>query len=112
MLDELKGGGDYPNKKEIVALASGIPPLSAFDDLGRIVRFYVANYVMPNSLAGDAMHLAYASYYDVDYLLIWNCNHLANANKRGHIQVINARLGFSTPEIITPLELFKEEKRP
>nr|VFJ44575.1 MAG: hypothetical protein BECKFM1743A_GA0114220_1001821 [Candidatus Kentron sp. FM]VFJ53706.1 MAG: hypothetical protein BECKFM1743C_GA0114222_1012712 [Candidatus Kentron sp. FM]VFK09892.1 MAG: hypothetical protein BECKFM1743B_GA0114221_1011913 [Candidatus Kentron sp. FM] len=82
------------------------------DDIKQIVKFYVAHYVMPQSLAGDAAHLAYASYYNVEYLLIWNCNHLANANKRRHIQVINARLGFSTPEIITPLELFKEEKRP
>jgi hypothetical protein len=40
----------------------------------------------------------------------WNCNHLANANKRKHIRVINGRLGLSTPEIITPLELFKEEE--
>ena len=112
VLDELKGGGDYPNKKEIVALASGIPLLPLPDDIKQIVKFYVANYVMPQSLAGDAAHLAYASYYNVEYLLTWNCNHLANANKRRHIQVINARLGFSTPEIITPLQLFKEGKSP
>nr|VFJ45265.1 MAG: hypothetical protein BECKFW1821A_GA0114235_100919 [Candidatus Kentron sp. FW] len=110
VLDELDDG-DYPNKAEIRALVSGIPSLPAFDDLGRIVKFYVSNYVMPNSLAGDAMHLAYASYHHMEYLPAWNCNHLANANKRRHIQVINARLGLATPEIITPLELFKEEKR-
>jgi hypothetical protein len=34
----------------------------------------------------------------------------ANANKKRHIRVINGRLGFSTPEIITPLELFAEEE--
>jgi len=34
---------------------------------------------------------------------------LANANKRKHIRVINGRLGLSTPEIVTPLELFNEE---
>nr|VFJ62906.1 MAG: hypothetical protein BECKDK2373B_GA0170837_111715 [Candidatus Kentron sp. DK]VFJ65924.1 MAG: hypothetical protein BECKDK2373C_GA0170839_11384 [Candidatus Kentron sp. DK] len=48
----------------------------------------------------------------MEYLLTWNCNHLANANKRGHIRVINGRLGLTTPEIITPLQLFKEEKGP
>ncbi len=57
----------------------------------------------------DAVHLSYASYYDIQYLHTWNCNHLANANKRKHIRVINGRLGLSTPEIVTPLELFKEE---
>jgi dTDP-4-amino-4,6-dideoxygalactose transaminase len=57
----------------------------------------------------DALHLAYASFYKIDFLLTWNCNHLANANKRKHIRVINARLNLPTPEIVTPLELFSEK---
>ncbi len=63
---------------------------------------------MPLKLEGDAFHLAYASVYKIDFLLTWNCNHLANANKKQHIRVINTKLGLSTPEIITPLELFEE----
>ena len=39
---------------------------------------------MPRVLKGDALHLAYASFYKIDFLLTWNCNHLANANKRQH----------------------------
>nr|VFJ61274.1 MAG: hypothetical protein BECKFW1821A_GA0114235_11124 [Candidatus Kentron sp. FW] len=105
--------GEYPNKEEVLALVSGIPSLPLPDDLEQIVEFYVANYVMPRTLAGDAAHLAYASYHNMEYLLTWNCNHqLANANKHRHIQVINARLGLATPKIITPLELFREEKNP
>jgi hypothetical protein len=65
---------------------------------------------MPKSLLGDAIHLAYASFYRIDFLLTWNCNHLANANKKRHIQVLNDRLGLFTPEIITPMELFEEEE--
>ncbi len=53
-------------------------------------------------------HLAYASYYKIDFLLTWNCNHLANANKKQHIRIINTRLNLPTPETITPLELFTE----
>jgi hypothetical protein len=63
---------------------------------------------MPRILEGDALHLAYASFHKIDFLLTWNCNHLANANKRKHIRTINARLNLATPEIITPLELFSE----
>ncbi len=39
---------------------------------------------------------------EVDYLLTWNCKHLANVNKIEHIQVINRRLGLLTPVILTP----------
>jgi len=108
VLQELSDG-NYPRKDEIIQLVSTIPLLPLASDLEQIVEFYIANYVMPRSLVGDAVHLAYASYFDIQYLLTWNCNHLANANKRKHIRVINARLGLSTPEIVTPLELFKEE---
>ena len=108
VLQELNSG-DYPRKNEIIRLVSKIPILKVASDLEQIVEFYIINYVMPRSFVGDAVHLAYASYFDIQYLLTWNCNHLANANKRKHIRVINGRLGLSTPEIVTPLELFKEE---
>ena len=110
VLQELNKG-DYPGKKDIMQFVSTIPLLPIVNDIEQIVEFYIANYVMPKTLVGDAVHLAYASYFDIDYLLTWNCDHLANANKRKHIRIINGRLGLSTPEIITPLELFKEEER-
>jgi hypothetical protein len=65
---------------------------------------------MPRKLTGDALHLAYASVYGIDYLLTWNCNHLANANKATHIAQVNAKLGLHTPCIVTPMELFEEEQ--
>ena len=107
VLQELSNGA-YPRKHEIIELVSTIPLLPYTPDLEQLVEFYIANYVMPKSLLGDAVHLAYASYYDIQYLLTWNCNHLANANKRRHLETINWRLGFETPQIVTPLELFKE----
>lgn len=108
VLQELNSG-NYPHKRDIIELVSTIPLLPLTSDIEQVVEFYIANYVMPKSLVGDAVHLAFASYYDIQYLLTWNCNHLANANKRKHIRVINGRLGLSTPEIVTPLELFNEE---
>ena len=65
---------------------------------------------MPKDFLGDAIHLSYASSYKIDFLLTWNCRHLANANKRQHIRVINTKLGLFIPEIITPLELFLEDE--
>ena len=109
VLQELNEG-DYPRKKDIMRFVSSIPLLPIVDDIEQIVEFYISNYVMPQTLVGDAVHLAYASYFDIEYLLTWNCNHLANANKRKHIRIINGRLGLSTPQIITPLELFKEDE--
>jgi hypothetical protein len=66
---------------------------------------YIENLAMPNEAIGDADHLAYASVYHADFLLTWNCKHLANANKFRHMSVINARYGLGLPTIVTPLQL-------
>ncbi len=60
-------------------------------------KVYIENFLMPRGLLGDAIHLAYSSYYKVDFLLTWNCNHLANANKEQHIRIVNNKLNLSTP---------------
>lgn len=102
--------GDYPNKTKIIDSISQLSVLLPAPSVIDIARVYLANYLMPLALTGDALHLAYASYYKIDFLLTWNCNHLANANKKQHIQVINTRMNLFTPEIITPLELFTERE--
>ena len=106
-LDEINEG-NYPKKHEILKFISTIPVLAPDNRIIDIAQIYLDNYLMPCVLKGDALHLAYAPYYKIDFLLTWNCNHLANANKRKHIRVINTRLNLPTPEIITPLDLFSE----
>ena len=61
--------------------------------------------VMSADPAGDALHLALASYHRCEFLVTWNCRHLANANKFGHIRRVNTLLGLLTPALVTPLEL-------
>ncbi len=63
---------------------------------------------MPRHPSSDALHLALASFHSCDILLTWNCIHLANANKFGHIQRVNAMLGLKMPFLATPNQLLKE----
>jgi len=103
------GEGNYPYKEKAERLAETIELLPRIDEIESIAEIYMENFVMPKDIAGDAVHLAYASVYKVDFLLTWNCKHLANANKKRHIRQVNTKLGLFIPEIITPLELFEEE---
>jgi len=95
-------------KKTVTEFAFRFEVLPAERQVIEITDVYVQNYVMPKDRKGDAMHLAFASYYKIDFLLTWNCNNLANANKKQHIRIINTRLNVGIPEIITPLQLFSE----
>jgi predicted nucleic acid-binding protein len=107
-LAELRDG-NYDHKAQSLKEASSIEILRRTDDIETIAKVYVDNLLMPKKVEGDAIHLAYASVYKMDFLLTWNCDHLANANKKQHIRIINTKLGLVVPEIITPMELFKED---
>lgn len=102
--------GQYPNKSAVLDLVGAVKVFPTDDEIASIAEVYMKEYVMPKGAAGDAFHLACASLHKVDYLLTWNCQHLANANKGQHIHVTNAKLGIFTPAIVTPLQLFQEEE--
>ena len=104
VLDELNRG-DYPNKEKVLELMNDLPLLPVEDAIAEIAMAYIQHKVMPNEPVGDALHLALASYHKCEFLLTWNCRHLANANKFGHIRRANAMLGLYIPLLVTPLEL-------
>ena len=108
VLDEL-GRGDFPGKKEALELLRPLPLLSIEEAVTEIVQAYIQQKVMPTDPVGDALHLALASYHKCDFLLTWNCRHLANANKFGHIRRVNTLLGLYVPLLVTPLELSGEQ---
>ena len=56
----------------------------------------------------DAFHVAVAAVARVDYLLTWNCTHIANAETLPRIEAICRQLGFEPPNICTPMALLGE----
>jgi hypothetical protein len=101
--------GDFPGRDDCLNLISPIPVVTIEPAILDIVQTYIAHQVMPNDPVGDALHLALASYHKCDFLLTWNCRHLANANKFGHIRRMNTLLGLFVPSLVTPLELLGGE---
>jgi PIN domain len=104
VLDELHRG-NFPIKSDAIELLNDLPLLPIEEAITDIVQAYIQHQVMPADPVGDALHLALASYHKCDFLLTWNCRHLANANKFGHIRRVNTLLGLYVPALVTPLEL-------
>lgn len=104
VLDELKQGS-YDNKDKALEMAMGVEMLSVSDEVLAVAEEYKKRHLMPKEVAGDALHLGLASYYGCQYLLTWNCKHLANTKKQEHIRHVNTMLGLMVPTITTPMEL-------
>ncbi len=104
VLEEL-AAGQSDQRVERLALLEPLELLSLEPVILEIAEAYIRNRVMPADPGGDAMHLALASYHKCDFLVTWNCRHLANGNKFGHIRRVNSMLGLFVPTLVTPLEL-------
>lgn len=96
---------NYPYSQDTLALVEGIQHVELVGEAHDIVNIYIQRKLMPRDIFGDALHLALASYHKCDYLLTWNCKHLANPNKFQHIRIINTALGVYVPVITTPNQL-------
>ena len=102
--------GKHPNKYRKLALLDSVEYLDYLPIIDDIVISYIENKLVPEEFGGDAYHLAIASYYDIDFLLTWNCQHLANPNKFKHMHIINTKLKLNTPIICTPEQLLTDYK--
>ncbi len=103
--EELQSPSYPPDKRrKALALLDELPLLDLTEGINATVQAYIKSMLMPRQPNADAIHLALASYYACDVLLTWNCVHLANPNKLGHIESVNRRLGLSVPAVVTPLQ--------
>ena len=103
-------GGSLPHREDALQMALKLPAMPVGSEIEEIVEVYIKHHLMPNDPLGDPLHLALASFNKSDFLLTWNCQHLANANKFNHIRRTNTLLDLHIPILTTPLELMGEEE--
>ena len=65
--------------------------------------------IIPERVADDALHISCAAVHEIDYLLTWNCRHIANPHNQRRIREALGALGYETPVICTPEEFMQNE---
>jgi hypothetical protein len=104
VLDEA-ARGDAAAATERLRLLDGIPLLDAADArIPAVAIELLAAHVLPEKAQSDATHVAIAAVNAVDYLLTWNCKHIANADVLPKVYRLLTSLGYAPPLIVTPEE--------
>jgi hypothetical protein len=67
----------------------------------------IGNGLLPRNAGADAEHIAIAATHSVQYLLTWNCKHLANATIARNVVRMCGKSGLTCPEICTPEQLMR-----
>lgn len=99
--------GDADAAARRLAAIEDVPRLAFNDDVTWLAGVYQTELKLPAKAGNDVLHLAFAVAYAVDYLLTWNCTHIANGHTIKRLASINHRLDRQTPVIVTPEELLE-----
>jgi hypothetical protein len=104
VLDEAARGDDGA-AAERLRLVAGIPLLDQADpEIGLVADALLAAHLLPEKARSDATHVAIATVHAVQYLLTWNCKHIANANMLPEVYRLLTDMGYFPPLIVTPEE--------
>lgn len=88
-----------------LAAMMGLMELQATEMVRALGKELVNRGALPEKAEMDAYHVAIAAVNGIDYLLTWNCTHIANAQTRPKIEAACRALGYEPPIICTPDEL-------
>jgi predicted nucleic acid-binding protein len=97
------GNKDAVNRR--LAVLQGVDSLALTDEAAELARALIDRGAIPKKSVEDALHIAVAAAHGMDYLLTWNCRHIANATMRGRIEAVCRSSGYEPPIICTPEEL-------
>jgi hypothetical protein len=97
--------GDPSLSCERIEIIRDLSQLEITQDVGVLANELILSGAVPEKAATDAAHIAAASVHSMDYLLTWNCTHIANAEIYKKIKRACEAKGFTCPIICTPEEL-------
>ena len=78
--------GDFPRQGECLKMVRRLRYLPITKAAQKLAEQLLAWRIVPASKPRDALQLSMATVHDVDYLLTWNCAHIANAALRDRIE--------------------------
>ena len=102
-------GGDPGAAQERLIYLQNIQLLQAPDEVSALAESLVTGVPLPEKASVDALHIAVAAVNGVQYLLTWNCRHIANPALRSRIELICREAGYEPPTICTPQELLETD---
>jgi hypothetical protein len=101
---ECAAGDPVAAQKRLAAL-EGISVLAITQDMAHLAESLIEQAIIPAKAIEDALHIAVSTLHHVDFLLTWNCRHIANPVIQERIAVYLEQLGLFLPIICTPEEL-------
>ena len=108
VVDECQGGDPAAAEKRLEVIRN-LPLLEETAEAISLAKSLLREVPLPEQAAVDALHIGIAAVQGIDYLLTWNCAHIANAFLRFRIESVCREHGYEPPIICTPDEILQQE---
>jgi hypothetical protein len=113
VVDEIKKTKNL-TKMNLLINAINKYKLETYDDLNEEIRIIAEKYInegiIPEKKVEDALHLAFATYFEFDILLSWNFKHLANINVQRKVLQLNITAGYNKQLLLfNPMEVIYDK---
>lgn len=102
------GAGDSESAARRLEVIRDLPLLLITEQAIKIAEALIKQKIVPLKAIEDALHIAIATAHGVDYLVTWNCRHIANPEIQRGIASYLEQIGTVLPFICTPEELLGE----
>jgi predicted nucleic acid-binding protein len=99
--------GDTEAARKRLSYIADLNSLDITEEALLLAELLVSEGVIPKEYSSDALHIAICAVNGIDFLLTWNCKHLANAMLRHKIEATIEVKGYQSPVICTPAELME-----
>lgn len=104
----LRGDSDAARRRS--RAIEEFPTLEVSDEAEQLAHTYLRELLLPPNALANALHLAVASVNEMDYLLTWNCRHIARGSVKRRLPDINRARGLVSPTICTLEELMYDDQ--
>ena len=101
--------GDTDAARRRLEFLNPFPLLDISGEVESLAANLIANVPLPPNAQVDALHIAVAAVNEMNYLVTWNCTHIANATLRSKIEKVCRSRGYEPPVVCTPQEMLEEE---
>jgi hypothetical protein len=106
VLDECDQG-DPSAAAERRLYLNDIPVLDTNEDVEALADVIATELQIPPKARIDAFHISMAAVHGIQFLLTWNCKHIANPENRPKIERACRDRGMEPPLICTPFDLLE-----
>ena len=115
VLLEIQKTKDHEKRNQLLNVIKDYPinllEINNNEEIKMLADMYIKEKIIPEKKYEDALHIAIASFYEIDILLSWNFKHLANIKKQIAINATNEKQGYLKKiNLVSPLEVIYERE--